>query len=120
MYVPTLAQQTAVFRATRKLHGAALGELCKRLLTHPAEQAEKILATSMYAPFETSIEDTLPRQARLRANRCALTRAALTASGDIPLTFITTSSDTTKMYSSLELDDGKIDLYTPGANLMGQ
>ncbi|KAH7711750.1 hypothetical protein AAVH_20933, partial [Aphelenchoides avenae] len=119
-YVPTLAQQTAICRATRKLHGASLGELCKRLLTNPAEAAEKILTTSMYAPFDTPIEDVLLAQARLRASRCALTRAALEASGNLPLTFITTSNDKTKSYTSLELDDGKIGLYTPGSNPMGQ
>ncbi|KAH7695228.1 hypothetical protein AAVH_37717, partial [Aphelenchoides avenae] len=120
MYVPTLAQQVAVCRATRKLHGASLGELCKRLLTNPAEVAEKILATSMHAPFDTPIEDVLLSQARLRASRCALTRAALKASGDLPLTFITTSADANKAYSSLELDDGQIGVYMPGANLIGQ
>ncbi|KAH7706411.1 hypothetical protein AAVH_26358 [Aphelenchoides avenae] len=120
MYVPTLAQQTAVLRATRKLHGASLGELCKRLLTHPAEQAEKILVTSMYAPFDTSIDDILLPQARLRANRCALTRAALEASGDLPLTFIVTSTETVKLYTRLELEDGAIGLCMPGANIMGQ
>ncbi|KAH7706568.1 hypothetical protein AAVH_26197 [Aphelenchoides avenae] len=120
MYVPTLAQQVAVCRATRKLHGASLGELCKRLLTNPDEVAEKILATSLHAPFDTPIEDVLLPQARLRASRCALTRAALEASKDFPLTFITTSADANKAYTSLELDDGLIGLYTPGANLLGQ
>ncbi|KAH7684467.1 hypothetical protein AAVH_41025, partial [Aphelenchoides avenae] len=85
MYVPTLAQQVAVCRATGKLHGASLGELCKRLLTNPAEVAEKILATSMYAPFDTSTEDVLLSQARLRSSRCAFARAALKASGDLPV-----------------------------------
>ncbi|KAH7712177.1 hypothetical protein AAVH_20483 [Aphelenchoides avenae] len=109
-----------VVAATRKLHGASLGELCKRLLTHPAELAEKILVTSMYAPFDTSIDDILLPQARLRANRCALTRAALEASGDLPLTFIVTSTETVKLYTRLELEDGAIGLCMPGANIMGQ
>ncbi|KAH7702513.1 hypothetical protein AAVH_30327, partial [Aphelenchoides avenae] len=120
MIVPTLAQQVAVCRATRKLHGASLGELCKRLLTNPGEQAEKIMTTSMYAPFETPIEDVLLQQARLRASRCALTQAALEASGNLPLTFIITNADAVKSYTRLELDDGKIGLWMPGANLIGQ
>ncbi|KAH7706916.1 hypothetical protein AAVH_25853 [Aphelenchoides avenae] len=120
MYVPTLAQQTAVCRATRKLHGHSLGELCKRLLTNPAQASEKIMTSSMYAPFDTPIEDILLQQARLRASRCAMTRAALEASGDLPLTFIITSNDTVKSYTRLELDDGKIGLCMPGANILGQ
>ncbi|KAH7678310.1 hypothetical protein AAVH_41791, partial [Aphelenchoides avenae] len=119
-YVPTLAQQAAICRATRRLHGASLGELCKRLLTNPAEAAEKIMTTSMHAPFDTPIEDVLLPQARLRASRCALTRAALNATGSLPLTFITSSADASKVYTRLVLDDGQIGPCVQGSNLMGQ
>ncbi|KAH7720445.1 hypothetical protein AAVH_12085 [Aphelenchoides avenae] len=97
--VPTLAPQTAVCRATRKLHGASLCELCKRLLINPAEAAEKILTTSMHAPFDTPIEDE---------------------SKNLPLTLITTSADVSKAYTRLELDDGQITPCVQGANLIGQ
>ncbi|KAH7710525.1 hypothetical protein AAVH_22194 [Aphelenchoides avenae] len=120
LIVPTLAQQVAVCRATRKLHGANLGELCKRLLTNPPEVTEKILATSLHAPFDTPIDEIIFAQARLRASRCALTQAALEVSEDLPLTFVVTSADTTKSYSSLELEDGQIGVYSAGSNLLGE
>lgn len=120
MIVPTLAQQIAVSRATRKLHGANLGALCKSLLTNPAEVAEKILATNLHAPFDTPIEEIILPQARLRASRCDLTRTALGISGDLPLVFTVTSTDPTKAYTRLELEDGSIGLYSPGANLIGE
>jgi len=72
MIVPTLAQQIAFFRATRKLHGANLGALCRSLLTNPAEVAEKILATNLHGPFDPCTEEIILAQARLRHSRCAL------------------------------------------------
>lgn len=78
------------------------------------------MATSLHAPFDTPVEAVLLPQARLRANRCALTRASLEASGNLPLTFVTTSVDKSKTYTRLEMDDGKIGLYLPGSNLLGQ
>ncbi|KAH7668198.1 hypothetical protein AAVH_42962, partial [Aphelenchoides avenae] len=68
----------------------------------------------------TPIEDVLRQQARLCASSCALTRAALNATGSLPLTFITSSADASKEYTRLVLDDGQIGLCVQGGNLIGQ
>ncbi|KAH7718816.1 hypothetical protein AAVH_13702 [Aphelenchoides avenae] len=116
---PTFAHQIAASRAAQVIDGMDQGSFCEEVLRIPAEDVDRAL-DSITLKLPPATPQLLAEQARLRKEKCATARAALSKSGTRPLICITTESDSTKPYTSLQLHNGSIGECAVGTNALGE